>query len=63
VLEEVTRYGPKCSVRWEDALQHDPPLDRLTPFGEDFCDVRLPLHTAEIDALEREPVESAGPPY
>jgi hypothetical protein len=30
---------------------------RLTPFGEDFCDVCLPMHTAEIDALEpSEPV-------
>lgn len=25
---------------------------RLTPFGEDFCDVCLPMHTAEIDALD-----------
>ncbi len=24
---------------------------RLTPFGDDFCDVCLPMHTAEIDAL------------
>jgi hypothetical protein len=24
----------------------------LTPFGEDFCDVCLPMHTAEIDALD-----------
>ena len=24
---------------------------QLTPFGEDFCDVCLPMHTAEIDAL------------
>ena len=24
---------------------------RLTPFGEEFCDVCLPMHTAEIDAL------------
>jgi hypothetical protein len=23
----------------------------LTPFGEDFCQVCLPLHTAELDAL------------
>jgi hypothetical protein len=37
---------------------------RLTPFGEDFCDVCLPMHTAEIDALDpaelaqdREPVQ------
>jgi hypothetical protein len=27
---------------------------QLTPFGEDFCDVCLPMHTAEIDALDRE---------
>jgi len=25
---------------------------RLTPFGEDFCDVCLPMNTAEIDALD-----------
>src|SRR4051812_45271893 len=25
---------------------------RLTPFGEDFCDVCLPMHTAEIEALD-----------
>ena len=24
----------------------------LTPFGDDFCDVCLPMHTAEIDALD-----------
>lgn len=29
---------------------------RLTPFGEDFCDVCLPMHTAEIEALPREKV-------
>jgi hypothetical protein len=23
----------------------------LTPFGHDFCDVCLPIHTAELDAL------------
>jgi hypothetical protein len=43
----------------------------LTPFGEDFCDVCLPMHTAEIDALDpaelaqdREPVQdlSRGEP-
>jgi hypothetical protein len=28
---------------------------RLTPFGEDFCEVCLPMHTAEIDALDPEP--------
>jgi hypothetical protein len=27
---------------------------RLTPFGESFCDVCLPMHTAEIDALDPE---------
>jgi hypothetical protein len=27
---------------------------RLTPFGDDFCDVCLPMHTAEIDALDPE---------
>lgn len=27
---------------------------RLTPFGEDFCDVCLPMHTSEIDALDPE---------
>lgn len=26
----------------------------LTPFGDDFCAVCLPMHTAEIDALPRE---------
>jgi Abortive infection alpha len=25
---------------------------RLTPFGSDFCDVCLPMHTAEIDTLD-----------
>jgi hypothetical protein len=35
---------------------------RLTPFGEDFCETCLPLHTAEIDALPREQgVSSPGP--
>jgi|tagenome__1003787_1003787.scaffolds.fasta_scaffold20975175_3 hypothetical protein len=34
---------------------------RLTPFGEDFCDACLPMHTAEIDALPREPVAAAPP--
>jgi hypothetical protein len=44
---------------------------RLTPFGEDFCDVCLPMHTAEIDALDpsepvadrlgREPLDGAFP--
>jgi len=29
----------------------------LTPFGEDFCDVCLPLHTAELEALP-----GGGPP-
>ena len=24
---------------------------RLTPFGSDFCDACLPLHTAELDQL------------
>ena len=28
---------------------------QLTPFGRDFCDVCLPLDTAEIDALIQEP--------
>jgi hypothetical protein len=27
---------------------------QLTPFGEDFCEVCLPMHTAEIDALDSE---------
>jgi hypothetical protein len=27
---------------------------RLTPFGDDFCAVCLPMHTAEIDALDPE---------
>ena len=27
---------------------------QLTPFGEDFCEVCLPMHTAEIDALDPE---------
>jgi hypothetical protein len=26
----------------------------LTPFGQNFCDVCLPMHTAEIDALPRD---------
>jgi hypothetical protein len=26
----------------------------LTPFGHDFCDVCLPIHTAELDALPRD---------
>jgi hypothetical protein len=44
---------------------------RLTPFGEDFCNVCLPMQTAEIDALDpsepvadrlgREPVDGAFP--
>jgi hypothetical protein len=25
---------------------------RLTPFGDDFCDACLPMHTAEIEALD-----------
>jgi hypothetical protein len=29
---------------------------RLTPFGEDFCDACLPMNTAEMDALPREPI-------
>jgi len=37
---------------------------RLTPFGDDFCDVCLPMHTAEIDALDPDapPVVSAAGP-
>ena len=31
----------------------------LTPFGEDFCEICLPLHTAELDAL---PGEGKDPP-
>ena len=31
----------------------------LTPFGEDFCETCLPLHTAELDAL---PGEGKDPP-
>jgi hypothetical protein len=27
---------------------------QLTPFGEDFCETCLPLHTAELDALPRD---------
>ena len=34
---------------------------RLTPFGDDFCDVCLPMHTAEIDALPREAPAEASP--
>lgn len=42
---------------------------RLTPFGENFCDVCLPMHTAEMEAVlidrdpvvTREPVETPGP--
>jgi hypothetical protein len=30
---------------------------RLTPFGEEFCEVCLPMHTAEIDALAPEQPE------
>lgn len=30
---------------------------RLTPFGEDFCKVCLPMETGEMDALPREPIE------
>jgi hypothetical protein len=33
---------------------------RLTPFGEDFCDTCLPMHTAEIDALPRDPAALDG---
>jgi hypothetical protein len=33
---------------------------RLTPFGEDFCDVCLPMNTAEIEALE-EPTPATSP--
>jgi hypothetical protein len=33
---------------------------RLTPFGEDFCDVCLPMGTGEIDALD--PSELGGKP-
>lgn len=31
---------------------------RLTPFGEDFCGTCLPMDTAEIDALPRQPEAS-----
>jgi hypothetical protein len=31
---------------------------QLTPFGEDFCDVCLPMETAEIDALDPEGLSS-----
>jgi hypothetical protein len=31
---------------------------QLTPFGEDFCDVCLPMHTAEIDALDPDALSS-----
>jgi hypothetical protein len=31
---------------------------RLTPFGDDFCDACLPMHTAEIDALDPEQLGS-----
>jgi abortive infection alpha-like protein len=35
----------------------------LTPFGQDFCDAALPLHTAELDALsEPEPPARADAP-
>src|SRR4051794_23619906 len=28
----------------------------LTPFGADFCEVCLPLHTAEMEALPKQPI-------
>src|SRR5581483_12202374 len=34
----------------------------LTPFGRDFCDTCLPLHTAELEQLPRLPVRAATPP-
>lgn len=34
----------------------------LTPFGEDFCEVCLPLHTAELDALPGSGAGSADHP-
>ena len=34
---------------------------RLTPFGSDFCDTCLPLHTDELEALPREPGDPAPP--
>ena len=34
---------------------------QLTPFGEDFCEVCLPLGTAELDALPGGAVPEADP--
>jgi hypothetical protein len=34
----------------------------LTPFGKDFCEVCLPLETAEIEALPREPEDLSPQP-
>jgi abortive infection alpha-like protein len=33
----------------------------LTPFGEDFCEVCLPLHTAELEALPGDATEAEEP--
>lgn len=32
---------------------------RLTPFGDDFCDICLPMATGEIEALPQQPIEPA----
>jgi hypothetical protein len=34
---------------------------RLTPFGEDLCDICLPMHTGEIEALGGEPASAPIP--
>jgi hypothetical protein len=35
---------------------------QLTPFGDDFCEACLPLHTAEIDALDPDEATRPAPP-
>ena len=42
VLEAMRKPGRAKTVRRSI---------HLTPFGEDFCETCLPLHTAELDAL------------
>jgi len=54
VLEALARAG-RASTRRRSI--------HLTPFGNDFCETCLPLHTAELDALGKPRVErDAAPP-
>ena len=58
-LDDVNRYQlleaqPEVAEAMEEAGRGARTVRRsirLTPFGEDFCDTCLPLHTAELDEL------------